>query len=135
MLNINIQPTEKLMKVHDYWINGQRWNWEALNDILPDYLKNKLEALMLSEEENTEDIICWGSSTIGKFTIRSAYDIKTSRYDLPKDNVWKCIWKLKVPSRIRTFIWLTCHKKRMTNTERVKRGFTTVVLALYAIRD
>lgn len=33
MLNIDIQPTEKQKKVHAYWINGQGWNWEALNGI------------------------------------------------------------------------------------------------------
>lgn len=87
MISMDIHPIEKQKKVHDYWIDGQGWNWEALNGISPDFLKNKLEALTLSDEGKTEDISCWSSSTTGKFTIRSAYDIITSRHDLQKDNV------------------------------------------------
>nr|GMD52553.1 reverse transcriptase [Ipomoea batatas] len=34
------------------------------------------------------------------------------------------IWKLKIPSRIHTFLWLARHDFLMTNENRMKRGFT-----------
>ena len=38
--------------------------------------------------------------------------------------IWDQIWKLKVPQRIRMFIWLINHGKLLTNLERNRRGFT-----------
>ena len=44
-------------------------------------------------------------------------------YVTPK-GLWTVIWKLKVPQKIRTFLWLTQHGKLMTNHERFHRGMS-----------
>nr|GMC95912.1 uncharacterized protein LOC109158392 [Ipomoea batatas] len=54
-----------------------------------------------------------------------AYDVATHVQDAHIDKDWEIIWKLKVPNRICTFLWLVKHGKLMTNMERCRRGFTT----------
>ena len=66
-----------------------------------------------------------GTSADGQFTLKSAYSlIPPQPKDLMQD-VWKRIWKLQVPQRLRMFVWLLTHGKVMTNSKRYKRGFIT----------
>lgn len=37
------------------------------------------------------------------------------------DKGWELIWKLKIPNRVRAFLWLVKHKCIMSNVEQVKR--------------
>ena len=34
---------------------------------------------------------------------------------------WSWVWKLRVPQRIRTFLWLVLHGRLLTNEERARR--------------
>ncbi|KAF7837882.1 ribonuclease H [Senna tora] len=38
-----------------------------------------------------------------------------------RDSNWKSIWKLHVPQRVRSFMWLLMHEKLLTNVERCRR--------------
>ncbi|KAL4369386.1 hypothetical protein GQ457_05G024870 [Hibiscus cannabinus] len=40
------------------------------------------------------------------------------------DPIWKQIWDLQVPQRLRCFLWLTCRQKLMKYLERYKRTLT-----------
>lgn len=66
---------------------------------------------------------CNNSSRHPPFSVRSTYDIAARHSKTPKATKWNAIWKLKIPSRIKMFLWLVRHEKIMTNNLRVKRGF------------
>ena len=42
------------------------------------------------------------------------------------DIIWRHIWKIKVPERIRHFLWLVCHDKILTNANRCRRNISDI---------
>ncbi|KAK5802614.1 hypothetical protein PVK06_030221 [Gossypium arboreum] len=60
--------------------------------------------------------------TAGKFSIRESYKYIccTSTLDQLKDD--ETIWKMKVPQRVKTFLWMPVRNKILTNAEHVRRG-------------
>ena len=64
--------------------------------------------------EGEEDVLIWPLTAGGEYSVRSAYHflvaaencLAPSSSSLPNDHaVWKKIWKMKVPNKIRHFIW------------------------------
>ncbi|XVF52811.1 hypothetical protein PTKIN_Ptkin05aG0048700 [Pterospermum kingtungense] len=91
---------ESYRSVRDYWVQGVGWDWVRLEGLLPD-------------------------CSSGQFSISSAYSLAIGGNTTPSDSLWMKIWKLKVPARIRSFLWLIKHNRVMCNEIRVKRGFTS----------
>lgn len=65
----------------------------------------------------------WGGDGTGMFSISSAYNFVHGNANNEGDDIWEKIWKIKVPNRMKVFIWLARHQKIMCNAERKKRGF------------
>ncbi|KAK7859026.1 putative ribonuclease h protein [Quercus suber] len=64
--------------------------------------------------DGEEDVLIWPLMADGDYSVRSAYHFLITAEDylvpssssLPNDHaVWKKIWKMKVPNKIRHFIW------------------------------
>lgn len=70
-----------------------------------------------------DDTIGWSKEASGSFSVGSAY-IASGEEGLTEAAKWNSIWKLKVPNRVCTFIWLVKHNRIMTNENRAKRGIT-----------
>ena len=81
-------------------------------------------SVILRSNEGDEDGVCWGLSKDGKFSIKSTYNLIKSQLNLPQDAVWNSIWKLKIPPKIKAFVWLVYHGRILTNEERMRRGLT-----------
>jgi hypothetical protein len=67
-----------------------------------------------------EDFIAWGFSQNGIYTVRSAYHLQWRHQFGPPagqvvqgsssaNPIWRSIWKLKIPSKIKIFIWRALH--------------------------
>lgn len=54
----------------------------------------------------------------------STYEIATIGSVGNPDNILKSNWKIKTPSKVRTFVWLVMRGRIMCNVERHRRGFT-----------
>ncbi|KAL5734448.1 hypothetical protein ACOSP7_032309 [Xanthoceras sorbifolium] len=67
-----------------------------------------------------EDNIIWRENT-GRFSVKSAYDIATN-IETVQDCKWKFIWKLKLPPKLRHFLWLVFQGKIITNFQRCVIG-------------
>ncbi|KAL4319432.1 hypothetical protein GQ457_18G015740 [Hibiscus cannabinus] len=72
-----------------------------------------------------EDQPFWRWESNGQFSARSAYGYLISDATNGIDMIWKKIWKLKVPHRVRLFAWLVWHERLLTNVERVRHHMTT----------
>ena len=63
-------------------------------------------ATMLSDEEHSEDGVCWGPFIDGDFMVRTAYDIANNSTTSTQNSLWNKIWKLGVPERVKMFMWV-----------------------------
>ncbi|XP_031116716.1 uncharacterized protein LOC116020380 [Ipomoea triloba] len=115
--------------------------WKAIWSLTLD----KLAAIVLCTGERNQDGWGWGIENSKKFSINAAYKIATATIQGSEDKAWKAIWSLKVPNRIRTFLWLAKHvpnrirtflwlakhDRHMTNANRVRKGFTNDATCKY----
>lgn len=111
-------------KVVDYWEKDRGWNWRKMEKVLPDHALRKLAGFTLVEDENCEDSICWREEPSGIISISSVYNMIHDNAGTHEDTIWKKIWKIKVPNKMRVFTWLILHKQVMCNEMRKRRGFT-----------
>ncbi|CAN1792135.1 Putative ribonuclease H protein At1g65750 [Linum perenne] len=68
-----------------------------------------------------EDSWVWGYESIGKFSIRSAYELVVRPSNPRPEAAWDRIWNWGGPSRIQFFPWLVSHEMLLTNLERKRR--------------
>ncbi|XP_019199070.1 PREDICTED: uncharacterized protein LOC109192823 [Ipomoea nil] len=106
--------------VASYWKADLGWQWDELTQFLPAETLNKLALYLIHEEEESNDNVCWKMEDSGGFSVASAYDIATGMLE----PVEAAKWKLKVPNRIRTFLWLVKHGRIMCNSNRARRRLT-----------
>ncbi|KAI5428100.1 hypothetical protein KIW84_033197 [Lathyrus oleraceus] len=64
-------------------------------------------------EKTWEDVRMWGGSANGNFSTATMYDNLTNTGG--QDIKWKKIWRIKVPERIRMFIWIMHWNALKTN--------------------
>ena len=65
-----------------------------------------------------EDKIIWAGNMKGVFTVKSAYYVALNMVDSseegesscrdPRQRLWKKVWHLNIPSKIKTFAWRAC---------------------------
>ncbi|KAK9038872.1 hypothetical protein V6N11_023715 [Hibiscus sabdariffa] len=61
------------------------------------------------------DMCVWRWTAYHDFELKSAYASWSQSALATPDPIWKRIWDLQVPQRLRCFLWLTCQQKFMTN--------------------
>ena len=53
-----------------------------------------------------QDTWTWGGDSIGKYSVGNAYTLLNKvLLSLTRDEVFKAIWKLKIPSKASIFAW------------------------------
>jgi hypothetical protein len=132
----NLQPhTERarLKAVADFWCpEGQQdtsRQWKTKEEELGSL--NHLSLEQWQAEANMRrikvkhgpDILSWGHTPKGTFTIKEAYGLKANFSTLPKAPIWSNIWDSKLWPKISTFLWLVGHKTIFTWDNLMKRGF------------
>lgn len=73
------------------------------------------------KDSNKEDLCFWGETNNGHFGTKSMYNLIASNYRGIENDTWEKLWKLQGPQRVRTFLWLSQHKKLLTNEQHVIR--------------
>jgi hypothetical protein len=69
------------------------------------------------------DILRWGYSPMGMFTVKEAYFLHENFHTQPKEHIWNIIWKSKLWPKISTFLWLMVQNRILTWDNLRKRGF------------
>ena len=84
----------------------------------------------------SKDSVIWGWTNNGRFTIKSAYGVaqkwlkecsKRSELGSCSNNskmkvIWKVVWQLQCPSKIRHFLWNACKNILPTKNRLMGRG-------------
>lgn len=110
-------------KVANYWVRQVGWDWERLEGMLTISIERKLMGYMLAEDDHCNDMISWKGDPSGTFSVTSAYNCIHANEGDENDGTWRNIWRLKVPSKMKVFLWLVYHQRIMSNDMRARRGF------------
>jgi hypothetical protein len=76
----------------------------------------------------TSDQLIWPYSITGEYQVKKAYDIITHTESslnpttLANPNLWKRLWKIKLPLKILTFTWKLLHHAILVRSELNNRG-------------
>lgn len=65
----------------------------------------------------------WKGASDCSFNVASVYKLIIDNRENEED--WSWIWKMRLPQKLKGFLWLVFHGKLLTNQMRLKRGLTT----------
>ena len=116
---------------------SRRWKVDLVRSIFLPFEANTIMNIPLSYNL-LEDKIIWIGNKRGEFTMKSAYYIALKGVDSvevaecsngdPRTPLWKKLWHLKVPAKIRIFAWKACMNALPTKLNLYKRGINTSVI-------
>lgn len=115
---------DRYRSVRSYWCSRFGWKWDQLQHTLPQAVLDEIAAIIIEDDTDLEDLTVWRHESASLFSVSSAYDIACNHPAKTEAAKWNAIWKLKLPSRIKTFLWLARHEKILTNSSRARRGMT-----------
>ncbi|CAL8155059.1 unnamed protein product [Prunus armeniaca] len=104
--------------VEDGW-----WDIDKLRDALTDELVQKVIGTPVGFNSNLQDIQISRPAANGMFTVKTAYELLVARHGW-SDPLWEHLWRLKVPPKLKFFLWLVCYGKILSNEHRYKRQLT-----------
>ncbi|KAJ8433992.1 hypothetical protein Cgig2_012685 [Carnegiea gigantea] len=111
--------------VTDYWNHGTGWCCEEFRDLLPESTLNQITSIQVYPEAGIQDEIFWGKTSSGLFLIQTAIAMLWGDNSSDDRLIWKKIWKVEVPQKMRLLMWLVPQGVLMTNTNRVRRGMAS----------
>uniref|UniRef100_A0A803PQX4 RNase H type-1 domain-containing protein n=1 Tax=Cannabis sativa TaxID=3483 RepID=A0A803PQX4_CANSA len=87
------------------------WDEEVLRDVLTERDYKLVIAIPLSQT-SMEDKWHWYKEYTGLFSVRSAcqliQDSKPVNGQPDNSGFWRCLWQLKVPPKVKNFLWRAC---------------------------
>ena len=102
------------MSVSQFVTETGDWNTNWLDQLLPSDFVDLFSAVKVPEPSLGCDSVAWLPEASGVFTIKSAFEnIISQRYDNGK--LFKEIWKVQVPQRVRSFLWLLARESLLMN--------------------
>ena len=112
--------------------NTRTWNEGLIDGLFVEEDAKLINKIPLSQAAN-DDSLYWPYSTSGHYTCKSGYmflkqvlEMKVSQQALPihDKQLWKKIWPLQVPPKIKNFLWRACRNVFPTKQALLKRKVT-----------
>ncbi|KAK9998721.1 hypothetical protein SO802_018324 [Lithocarpus litseifolius] len=99
-------------------IDDRDWEWKRtmIEEIFAPRTCEEIHAIPLSRE-HTQDTLIWKENWKHEFSVKSAYHVvlRLSKQEVTEHSqagvdrkLWKKVWKLNVPPKVRTFMWRAC---------------------------
>lgn len=122
-VSVALLESSKDLCVRDLWAEGSGWVLPQIAPYVSQAVTLNLAAMVVDTVTGAKDRLSWSFSADGRFSVRSAYSFLTRDYSPAQqmDLFFSRVWKLKVPERVRVFIWLVVSQVVMTNSERRRR--------------
>ncbi|CAJ2658831.1 uncharacterized protein LOC123896880 [Trifolium pratense] len=110
------------MTVHDLVDGNGKWNWSLFDSWIPADCCKKIAAILPPNDDyGGDERVSIGGST-QQFSVANIYNNLCGFNEKDVNTIWMKIWRLKVPERVRTLIWLIFHKRLLTNSLKSKMG-------------
>ncbi|KAH1046923.1 hypothetical protein J1N35_037707 [Gossypium stocksii] len=108
---------DETIRIYDV-INAE-WGWNStwLSTVLPREVVNRIQSYNPPLEGSGVNHLSWRWMTTGKFFMRESYKYiccPITSDQLEDDEV---IWKMKIPQKVKTFLWMLFRNKILTNPE------------------
>lgn len=71
--DIPLEDTRKT--VEEYWVKHQGWDWEKIEEFLPEKAIKNLTSYTMVEDDDCMDALCWKGDPTGKIYVSSAYNL------------------------------------------------------------
>ncbi|CAN6543682.1 unnamed protein product [Malus baccata var. baccata] len=121
------------------------WDLDFLKPFLAD---SEVEAILDLHigDPTLKDILVWPYEKRGSYSVKSGYywcinrtidrSLQSIRAVSIPSTLWKTVWKLKVPPKIRTFMWKTLHEALATMKNLyIRRSFPSPICPLCNSQD
>ncbi|XP_028093960.1 uncharacterized protein LOC114294059 [Camellia sinensis] len=102
---------------------GADENWDDI--LIKDKFPHPLATIILGTPplgNNEIDTPIWKGSPGREFTVSFVYEMLQDNENRADD--WSWVWKLRLPQKLKGFLWTVLHGKLLTNQMRLKRGLT-----------
>jgi hypothetical protein len=126
-------PRNPPLMVKDLWLDSsqqQRWRqWKLSHQELgvPENIQLQQWQTQATNRKilhkEGDDILRWGYTPIGTFTIKEAYSLQGSQQEQRTNRIWSKVWNPALWPKISTFLWLVVHNRTLTWDNLQKRGF------------
>jgi hypothetical protein len=96
------------------------WDIALLNDLFGEVDVHRILQIPL-HRHGFDDFIAWSDTNHGRYTVRSGYYLQwhhqfagtAASLSLPggsvNNPVWKILWRMKIPSKVKIFMWRALH--------------------------
>ncbi|XP_050290614.1 uncharacterized protein LOC126728906 [Quercus robur] len=105
---------QSLNVVQDLFIIGTKtWDFELIDRHFLPWEADGIKSIPLSEHHNI-DLLIWPHTPDGSYSVRSAYRLlvaaqaqnqPSSSSTEASKRLWKGVWRMEVPNRVRQFVW------------------------------
>ncbi|CAL9001792.1 unnamed protein product [Prunus brigantina] len=108
------------LNVSDFLEEGL-WDIACLQECLPPDIVLMITSIHAGFIDSGPDMCIWRFTSNGKFSVKSAYQLFCP-VEAGSNWHWEFIWRLQLPPKVKTFLWVLCHKKLLTNAQRLRGG-------------
>ncbi|KAG5516247.1 hypothetical protein RHGRI_037069 [Rhododendron griersonianum] len=124
-------PNTDIQLVGDVIVSGKGWNIPKLAPVISHLELQAIQKIPLPCL-NRRDRLIWHHSKNGVYSVKSGYHIATNLRAVksaskpgssfqPGANLWRTIWKLKIPNKIKNFWWRVCRNGLATKENLFRR--------------
>lgn len=117
-----VEPEDANLKVGDLLDENKDWVLSRLKTPFPRKVMSRIWALPVDRSSGGRDVLLWGASKDGSFSVKLAYDHSEDDKGPQPSMGFRWIWKWKGPQRLKTFLWLAFRDRLLTNCLRKRRG-------------
>ncbi|CAJ2650297.1 unnamed protein product [Trifolium pratense] len=111
-------------KVHELADNEGKWNLNILANLIPADILMKIAAIIPPKDEyGNDERVGIGRNNCG-FSVAGMYNNICCHHEVEDNNMWRKAWRLKVPERVRTLVWMILHNRLLTNSLKNKMGLS-----------
>ncbi|KAK4262419.1 hypothetical protein QN277_027981 [Acacia crassicarpa] len=115
--NRPLSPEEINSHVAD-WVSNGSWDFSRLDGCVLPSIIQKLMAVLPPRAGSGNDLLVWGASNDGVFSIRSTYFMIEPNPPQTSFPLSKVIWSWKGAERIKVFMWMASLNRLPTNVRR-----------------
>jgi ribonuclease HI len=145
----NVTGEEDKTVNHLFSSDGKAWNEVAVREMFPEDLAAKILKIPISSE-GCSDFASWPHTKGGIYTVRSGYNLARSlsfwQYSslaqrgsssdfMENENIWRKLWKIQCPNRMKIILWRMAHNCLPTGDQLQRRAIPTRYECIFCNRD